>query len=63
MKTLNAKFKRLVNSFLVDETKELYQLGTNDIMSDYAVCVVKNSILWARRYFRNFVTVDSLSKL
>ena len=42
VKKLKAEFEKLDNPVLADETKELYQLGIKDVMSDDVSCAVKN---------------------
>ena len=42
IKKLVAEFEQLDNPFLDDDRKELYQLGTKDIMSDDVLCAVKS---------------------
>ena len=42
IKKLVTEFEQLGNPFLDDDRKELYQLGTKDIMSDDVLCAVKS---------------------
>ena len=54
IKKLVAEYEQLGNPFLEDDSKELYQLGTEDIMSDDAVCAVKSLCSEAKKQFLEF---------
>ena len=71
VKKLVAEFEQLGNLFLEDDRKDLYQLGTKDIMSGDVVCAVKSLFSEGKKELQEFrdsrlinraVTLDTPTK-
>ena len=54
VKKLVAEFEQLSNLFLEDDRKDLYQLGTKDIMSGDVICAVKSLFSEGKKELQEF---------